>query len=96
VGGIVFTPGASASPPENAPVEGDWADSVHDPSEVSTDPVALTSSALLAFLLLIFMGFIGELFNNTVKVNHDVIAGWWSKSRVGRLASRWSNLWMGK
>jgi hypothetical protein len=95
VGGIVFTPPPSA-PPDGAPVEDDWASSVHDPSGVSTDPMALASSALLAFLLLVVMGFIGELFNNTVKTNYDVIAGWWSKSRLGRLASSWSNLWKGE
>jgi hypothetical protein len=95
VAGIVFTPEPAVPSPDAAPEAGDWTRSVHDPAEVSTDPAALASSALFAFFLLLLMGFIGELFNNTVKVHYDVIAGWWSNSRLGRLGSVWSNLWKG-
>jgi hypothetical protein len=94
VGGILFTPEPSAAPPDQAPVEGDaWSASVHDPSEVSTDPAALMSSALLAFFLLLFMGFVGELFNNTAKANYDVLTGWWSESRLARLFRRFTDFW---
>jgi hypothetical protein len=94
VGGIVFTPEPSAEPPDPAPVDGDsWDTSVPDPSDVSTDPAALMSSALLAFLLLVFMGFVGELFNNTAKVNYDVLAGWWSESWLGRHTRWFTDFW---
>lgn len=70
-----------------------WAASVHGPAEVSTDPAALGASALLAALLLFFMGFVGELFNNTVKANYDELSGLWNKSWPGRVAAAWSRLW---
>jgi hypothetical protein len=64
-------------------------------ADISTEPTAVGMSALAALLLLLFMGFVGELFNNTVKANYDEIAGWWSNSRIGRVASSWSNFWKG-
>ena len=94
MGGIVFTPEPSAAGPDPAPVDGDsWTESVPAPSEVSTEPAALVSSALLAFLLLLFMGFVGELFNNTAKANYDVLAGWWSDSWLGRHLRRFTDFW---
>ncbi|HJT63266.1 MAG TPA: hypothetical protein VJ839_00675 [Candidatus Limnocylindria bacterium] len=94
VGGIVFTPEPSVVPPDNAPDAGEgWTASVPGPSEVSTEPAALVSSALLAFLLLLFMGFVGELFNNTAKANYDVLAGWWSDSWLGRHLRRFTDFW---
>jgi hypothetical protein len=51
------------------------------------------SSALLAFLLLLFMGFVGELFNNTAKVNYDVLAGWWRESWLGRHLRWFTDFW---
>jgi len=50
-------------------------------------------SALLAVVLLLFMGFVGELFNNTVKAHADEISGWWQKGLIGRLAATWRALW---
>jgi hypothetical protein len=93
VGGIVFTPQPSVAPPDGAPAAGDWAESVAGPGEISTDPAALMSSAVLAFLLLLFMGFVGELFNNTAKVNYDVLAGWWSASWLGRHLRWFTDFW---
>ena len=97
VAGITFEPQPSApvgapAPPDQGGAAG-WASSVHSVSDVSTDPAALGASALLAVLLLLLMGFVGELFNNTVKANYNEIAGWWTNSRLGRLASAWSRLW---
>ncbi|HKZ92754.1 MAG TPA: hypothetical protein VJZ50_11495 [Candidatus Limnocylindrales bacterium] len=95
--GITFQP--EPSPPQGAPApepqggSGSWSSSVHDPADISTDPIDIGVSAIVALLLIMFMGFIGELFNNTVKANYDEIAGWWSNSRLGRLASAWGNLW---
>jgi hypothetical protein len=93
VGGIVFTPEPSVTPPDPAPVAGDWASSIHDPSEVSTDPAALMSSGLLALLLLLFMGFVGEVFNNTAKANYDVMVGWWRESWLGRRTRWFTDFW---
>jgi len=75
------TPTPSTVPPA-APADGEsslpgaLAASVAVPSEVSTDPAAIAGSALLALLLLLFMGFASELFNSTVESNYDEIAGW--------------------
>ncbi len=53
--------------------------------DVSTKPADLGGSALAAGLMLVVMGFIGELFNNTMETNYDRILAWWQKSWVGRL-----------
>lgn len=91
--GITFAPQPSLAPPDIADDPTGWATSVHGPADVSTDPAAMGVSALLALLLLLFMGFIGELFNNTVKVHYDEIRGWWQKGWLGRLAAAWGGLW---
>lgn len=91
--GITFAPQPSLAPPDIADDPTGWAASVHGPADVSTDPAAMGVSALLALLLLLFMGFIGELFNNTVKVHYDEISGWWKKGWLGRLAAAWGALW---
>ncbi|HEX5579741.1 MAG TPA: hypothetical protein VFY43_08760, partial [Candidatus Limnocylindria bacterium] len=68
--------------PAGAPAAGDTtlpgalAASVAVPADVSVDPLAIAGSALLALLLLLFMGFTSELFNDTVESNYDEIAGW--------------------
>jgi len=93
VAGIAFEPQPSAPTPDIAGDPTAWAASVYGPAEVSTEPAAVGASAALAVLLLAFMGFIGELFNNTVKANYDEISGWWNKSWLGRLAARWAALW---
>jgi hypothetical protein len=67
VAGITFAPEPSQPLPEIAGDPTGWAASVHDPADVSTDPAAMGVSALLAVLLLLFMGFVGEMFNYTVK-----------------------------
>jgi hypothetical protein len=95
VAGITFAPETSQPLPEIAGDPTGWAASVHDPADVSTDPAAMGVSALLAVLLLLFMGFVGELFNNTVKAHYDEISGWWQKSWIGRLTAAWSALWRG-
>ncbi len=93
VGGIVFTPEPSDAAPDAAPAGATWTSSVPGPADVSTEPAALASSALLALLLLLFMGFVGELFNNTAKANYDVLAGWWSNSWLGRHLRRFTDFW---
>jgi len=93
VAGITFAPEPSAALPDPADDKIPWAASVHGPADVSTDPATVGASAFLAVLLLLFMGFIGELFNNTVKANYDEMSGWWQKSLPGRLAAAWARLW---
>ena len=73
---------SSSAAPAGAVADGDptlpgaLAASVAVPSEVSVDPAAIAGSALLALLLLLFMGFASELFNSTVESNYDEIRGW--------------------
>jgi len=93
VAGITFAPEPSLPQPDTAGDPTGWAASVHDPADVSTDPAAMGVSALLAVLLLLFMGFVGELFNNTVKAHYDELSGWWQKGLIGRLAAAWSAIW---
>jgi hypothetical protein len=84
VEGITFTPEPSA--PVGAPHGvGGWPGTVPGAGEVSTKPADLGGSALAAGLMLVVMGFIGELFNNTMETNYDRILAWWQKSWVGRL-----------
>jgi len=51
---------------------------------VNADGGAIGGSLLLALLLLLIVGFIGELFNNTVENNYDEILGWFRKGPLGR------------
>jgi hypothetical protein len=44
--------------------------------EVSLEPATLAGSAALAILLLLFIAFTSELFNDTFEANYDEIAGW--------------------
>lgn len=93
--------GAAEGTPE--PTEGpgkpeggvEWAGSVAAPDQVSTDPAALGMSALIAFLLLIIMGFVGELFNNTLESNYGRVTGWWRTSWLGRIGNGFSRFWGG-
>ena len=87
--GITFEPGPTIVPLDvSAPVQAGWASSVPSMADVSIDPSAIGASALLALALLLFMGFVGELFNNTVKANYDVLMGWWERSALGRILRR--------
>jgi hypothetical protein len=52
---------------------------------VNAEGGAIGGSLLLALLLLLIVGFIGELFNNTVENNYDEIAGWFRKGPMGRI-----------
>jgi hypothetical protein len=88
-------PAPLASPPAQAPAPasgaGRFARSVPSLADVSGDPVTLASSALLAVLLLLFIAFPGELFNDTVEGNFDEISGWFRRGplpRIGRALTR--------
>lgn len=93
--GFTFTPEPSSAAPAPAGGSDDWAGSVPSASEVSTDGVRLAASGFAALLLLLAMGFIGELFNNTFESNYDRILAGWRKSWLGRLGKAFSGLWGG-
>lgn len=83
------------APPAPAGGGGDWAGSVPSAGDVSTNGANLAGSALAALLLLLAMGFIGELFNNTLESNYDRILAGWRKSWLGRIGKAFSGLWGG-
>jgi hypothetical protein len=62
---------------------------------VSTEPADIGSSALASLVLLVAMGFIGELFNNTMETNYDRMLTWWQKSWVGGIGRRIGGLFGG-
>jgi len=95
VAGITFTPEPSSVPPAPAGGGADWAGSVPSAGEVSTDAAKLAGSGLAALLLLLAMGFIGELFNNTFENNYDRILAGWQESWLGRIGRAFSGLWGG-
>lgn len=95
VAGITFTPEPSSALPAPAGGGGDWAGSVPSASEISTKGADLAGSALAALLLLLAMGFIGELFNNTFTANYDRILAGWQKSWLGKASKAFSGLWGG-
>ena len=74
---------------------GGWPGSIPGAGDVSTKAADLGISALAALLLLVVMGFIGELFNNTMETNYDRILAWWQKSWLGRAGRRMGGLFGG-
>lgn len=93
--GATFTP--EPSDPAGAPDRGvgGWPGSIPGAGDVSTKPADLGSSALAAALMLVAMGFIGELFNNTMETNYDRILAWWKQSWVGRVGRGLAGLFGG-
>lgn len=79
-------PGPTATPAPNgtpAPSLPTFSGAVLGIQDMNTDGGALGGSLLLALLVLLLIGFIGELFNNTVENNYDEIAGWFRKGPLG-------------
>jgi hypothetical protein len=74
-------PGPGGTP---APTQPTWDGSVAAITDVNPDGGAVGGSLLLALLLLLIIGFIAELFNNTVENNDEEIAGWFRKGPLGR------------
>jgi len=95
VEGATFT--AEPSVPPGAPDEGvgGWPGSIPGAGDVSTKAADVGGSALAAGLLLVAMGFIGELFNNTTENNYYRIISWWKKSWVGRIGRGFAGLFGG-
>ena len=93
--------GATGSPEPSLPEQGfdegvgGWPGSVPGAGSVSTKLADLGGSALAALLMLVVMGFIGELFNNTMETNYDRMLTWWQKSWVGGIGRRLGGLFGG-
>jgi hypothetical protein len=86
----MFTPLPTQGQPGRAAEGLVWSESVPSVGAVSTDAASIGISALAAVLLIVLMGFIGELFNNTVETNYDRMRGWWRKTWLGRIGRGFS------
>jgi hypothetical protein len=80
-------PGAPAPPPHRP----SFPESVASISNVNTEVGPLGASLAVALLLLLIIGFAGELFNNTVENNYDVVSAWFKKGPLGRM-----NAWLAR
>lgn len=87
-------PATGSSPPATVPPGGDATPGPTPPTfessvlgivDVNADTTAIGGSLLLALLLLLIIGFAGELFNNTVENNYEEISGWFRKGPLGWL-----------
>ena len=101
--GPTATPaGVATDPPATSPPTGGagatprpsfmtFSQSVAGVTDVSADGGNVAGSLLLALLLLLIIGFAGELFNNTDENNYCLIAAWFARgpfARVGGWISR--------
>ncbi|MEO8272690.1 MAG: FGLLP motif-containing membrane protein [Chloroflexota bacterium] len=85
VGGTTAEPGpaatfAGATPAATPPT---FEFSVLGIEDVNSETGAIGGSLLLALLMLLIIGFAGELFNNTVENNYDEISGWFKRGPLG-------------
>jgi hypothetical protein len=71
--------------PEPSPSLPTFSQSVLGLTSVNTEAGAIGGNLLLALLLLLIIGFAGELFNNTVENNYSEISGWFRKGPLGWL-----------
>jgi hypothetical protein len=76
---------AAVGPVTPAPSMPTFSASVLGVSDVNADVAAIGGSLLLALLLLLIIGFAGELFNNTVENNYTEISGWFRKGPLGAI-----------
>lgn len=79
-------PAASEPPFVPAPKPPTFSDSVLAVGKLNTDGTAVGASLALALLLLLVIGFAGELFNNTVENNYTTIAALFAKGPLGRIS----------
>jgi hypothetical protein len=84
---VVAGPAEATPVPTPGPTAPTFEQSVAGITDVNTDTGAIGGSLLLALLLLLIVGFAGELFNNTVENNYSIIAGWLKKGPLGFLRS---------
>ncbi|MCV0402523.1 MAG: hypothetical protein K5924_02305 [Chloroflexi bacterium] len=90
----------SAQDPDAAPVGNvgepaarPFADAVPAVSEISTDPIVLLQSALLAALLVFLMPFPSQLFNSTLETHEDEVRRWFRLDRLGVVAGGIGAFW---
>jgi hypothetical protein len=88
-GGIDGAPAAPADPAGGQP----FADAVPAPGEISTDPIVLLQSALLAALLVFLMPFPSQLFNSTLEAHEDEVRRWFRLDRVGAIGAGLGAFW---
>lgn len=86
-------PAAPAAPSPSAPVRRPFAESVPTLSEVSTEPIALLQSGLLAALVVFLMPFPGQLFNSTLEAHEDEVKRWFRIDRLGSAARGLGAFW---
>jgi hypothetical protein len=79
----VAGPAEPTALPTPAASEPTFEQSVAGIMDVNTEAGAIGGSLLLALLMLLIIGFAGELFNNTVENNYSIIAGWLRKGPLG-------------
>jgi hypothetical protein len=84
------TPAPEATDPPRLGVLG-WVDSVPPAAAVRTDPGSAWWTLVAILALLFAMGYIGELFNDTLESNYDRIVTWWRHSLPARVLGslRW-------
>ncbi|MCV0402527.1 MAG: hypothetical protein K5924_02325 [Chloroflexi bacterium] len=89
------SPGPDAEPliPSGPGPRRSFAESVPALTEVSTEPIVLLQSALLAALLVFLMPFPSQLFNSTLETHEDEVRRWFRLDRVGRLGSGIGAFW---
>ncbi|HEX2626863.1 MAG TPA: FGLLP motif-containing membrane protein [Candidatus Limnocylindrales bacterium] len=83
--GVGAGPADPTPEPTPTPTQPTFEQSVLGITDINTDTGAIGGSLLLALLMLLIIGFAGELFNNTVENNYSVIAGWLRKGPLGAL-----------
>ena len=66
------------------PGERPFAATIPAPTEVSSDPMVLLQSALLAALLVLLMPFPSQLFNSTLETHEDEVRRWFRLDRLRR------------
>jgi hypothetical protein len=62
-----------------------WVDTVPISADVKTDPGTAWVTVVAVILMLFLMGWVGELFNNTLEGNYDRILAWWRRTLPARL-----------
>ncbi len=70
-----------------------FADAVPTVGEISTDPIVLLQSAMLAALLVFLMPFPSQLFNSTLETHEDEVRRWFRLDRLGSAAAGIGAFW---
>jgi hypothetical protein len=88
------SPDDGVEPAPAAPTDGrSFADAVPSPAEVSTDPMVLLQSALLAALFVFLMPFPGQLFNSTLEAHEDEVRRWFGLDRLRAMGAGFGAFW---